>query len=307
MGRLFVLNAATGEKIREISTGVGNVGTPSGLARVNIWVDSEGDNTADRAYAGDQLGNVWRFDINNDIGASGYDAQRLATLTVGNTPQPITIKPEVAVVKQNGINYKVVQIGTGRLLGNSDLGSTGVQSVYAIKDLSTDTGWGDFRVSPNSVKQTLTDGEINGKKVRTASKNSMDWSLKNGWYVDLPTAGERVNIDMQLQLNILAVAGNVPSNNASNPCSAGGGYAWMYYFDLETGSFVPSVSNDKVGELIPGNKLAAGLKQVRLPNGRVVSIVNGTDGSLTPVDTPAGASGVIGPAKRTSWRELNHD
>lgn len=307
IGRLFVLNATTGAKIREISTGVGNSGTPSGLARVNVWVDSEGDNTADRAYAGDQLGNVWRFDINNDIGASGYDAQKLATLAIGTTPQPITVKPEVAVVKQNGISYKVVLIGTGRLLGNSDLGSTGTQSVYAIKDLSNDTGWGDFRASPSAIKQTLTDGELNGKKVRTASKNNMDWSTNIGWHVDLPTAGERVNIDMQLQLNILAVAGNVPSNNASNPCSAGGGYAWMYYFDLATGSFVPSVSNDKVGELIPGNELAAGFKLVRLPNGRVVSIVTGTGGSLTPVDTPAATSGVIGPAKRTSWRELIHD
>ena len=45
-------------------TGVGDAATPSGLAQINNYVDNVAvDNTTLRAYGGDVLGNIWRFDL----------------------------------------------------------------------------------------------------------------------------------------------------------------------------------------------------------------------------------------------------
>jgi type IV pilus assembly protein PilY1 len=72
VGRLYVLNAQTGAVIRTISTGVGTTTTPSNLGKIRAWVDNASvDNTALRVYGGDMLGNVWRFDVNGDVGAPG--------------------------------------------------------------------------------------------------------------------------------------------------------------------------------------------------------------------------------------------
>ena len=45
------------------TTPAGTPATPSGLAKVNVWIDSDINNLARRFYAGDLLGNLWRFDI----------------------------------------------------------------------------------------------------------------------------------------------------------------------------------------------------------------------------------------------------
>ena len=47
---------------RKIDTGVGSVGTPNGLATPAV-VDLNGDSSTDYVFAGDLLGNLWKFDM----------------------------------------------------------------------------------------------------------------------------------------------------------------------------------------------------------------------------------------------------
>jgi hypothetical protein len=135
-GWLFILDAVSGAVIRTIGTGVGNVGTPSGLARIAGWANfPDNNNTTQRVYGGDLLGNLWRFDINGDIPVTVdppvYDAQRLAKLVdAEGVAQPITSKPELGKVG----SHPVVFVGTGQLLGSDDLVTAQQQSLYAIKD-----------------------------------------------------------------------------------------------------------------------------------------------------------------------------
>jgi len=69
-GRLYLVDALTG-KLRasagEIVTAAGDTTTPSNLGRLNAWVPSDADNTALRFYAGDMLGNLWRFDHDDRV------------------------------------------------------------------------------------------------------------------------------------------------------------------------------------------------------------------------------------------------
>ncbi len=165
-GHLYVVDAYTGALVTSVNgtgiigTGVGSPTTPSGLGKLDALLTSPGvDSTAIAVYAGDMLGNLWRFDINGNLGAAGYDAQLLATLKgPANNVQPITTKPLLTLAGTT----LVVFVGTGRYLGSTDLTDTSQQSFYAIKD-TFPTGttpsvaiFGNPRTQGTFVQQTFT-------------------------------------------------------------------------------------------------------------------------------------------------------
>ena len=88
-----------------VTTPAGTATTPSGLGKLNAWVDSEIDNTAKRFYGGDLLGNLWRFDTDNLV-APNQAALRLAYFSAGGVPQPITTQPSLAQVNYGGSHYR---------------------------------------------------------------------------------------------------------------------------------------------------------------------------------------------------------
>ncbi len=306
VGRLYVVNANDGSLIRAISTGAGSGGTPSGLTHIRGWVDDgDSDNTVKRVYAGDNLGNVWRFDVNNNVGAAGHDAQLLATLKApdGATAQPVTSRPELGQVGTHAMVY----VGTGRYLGMSDLTDTTTQSIYAIKDRLTDENFGDPRLAANSfVKQTLslgncppnTDVCTAGATVRTnANPQPVNLASDGGWYVDLPISSERVNTDPQLALGTLVVNSNVIESG--NVCKVGGS-SWANFLDYATGAPV-STANGVTGVPL-GNAIATRPALVKLPNNKVISISRLSDN--TTVSTPTPISTTVTPTRRLSWRDL---
>ncbi len=308
-GRMYVLNAHTGALITSIqtntgpSTPAGTVATPSGLAKLNAWVDSEIDNTAKRFYGGDLLGNIWRFDIDSTV-APNNAALRMARLLAGTTPQPITTLPLLAELTQGGIKYPVVFVGTGKYLETADLSNTAQQTIYAVKDPMTNTELGDVRGGSTLVKQTLTTTKnADGATIRTGTKNAVDWSAKNGWYVDLPSAGERVNVDPLLIFNSLSVAGNIPSSDA---CTIGG-ESFFYQFDISTGGSAINGS-DTVGTWT-GNTMIVGLSAVQLEKDgqqgkgdtKIICVDSAGNLCTKPTQDPPPSPG---PTRRTSWREI---
>jgi type IV pilus assembly protein PilY1 len=299
-GYLYVLNAYTGELLKTISTNSGDQETPSGLAKINAWIPATSSNAAQRFYGGDLLGNVWRFDIDDITPPAGSEAFLLAQLgqIEGAGIQSVTTKPELTEIRTGGASYAVVNVGTGRYLGGSDLNDTSVQSVYALKDNLTSTGLGLVRQPGVLVEQRLR--MLAGDNTRTTEPNNNDiWTSASGWYVDLPSSGERVNIDMQQQLGLLTVVGNVPNTNA---CTLGG-YAWLYNFDYRTGQFVPGATDNIAGVRLGSNALVAGIKLTKLTTGKAVTIVTDTGGGISGEENPSSAGG-DGVARRISWREL---
>jgi type IV pilus assembly protein PilY1 len=294
-GHLYLLNAATGAVLKDISTTAGSSTSPSGLAKINAWIDQSTNNTATRFYGGDLLGNLWRFDVDN-LFLPHSTAMLLATFQIdANTPQPITTRPETAEVS----GRTVVVVGTGQYLGTSDITNTVQQSIYAIKDTLTETGWGAVRSNPLLVNQTATVATtgVNVGKVE-GSNNAVDWSSKIGWRLDFPNARERVAINMSLQFNTLAVPTAVPNGDA---CSSGGG-SWLYFLNVASGSAL--LNGNVVGTQLSSTAIIAGLSWLRLSDGTSKIVVQDTSGSLRTVEPPASSSSVKGPLHRTSWREL---
>lgn len=302
-GYLYVLNASTGAKIRQIPTNAGTAANPSGLTQIRAWVDNpEYNNTALRVYGGDLLGNLWRFDINGDIGAAGYDAQLIAALG-----RPITTRPQLGKVA----NFPMIFIGTGQYLGASDLTSSGTNTFYGIKDKLDTTSFGDPRNDSTFVQQTLTNGTCPlsssictpGQAIRTNTNNNLNLALQNGWWVNWPVSGERSFTDSDLQLGTLAVTSNIP---AADACSVGGS-SYINYFDYRTGgavSTVQNVSSVSLGGLLATRPVIIGVRDGGSdgPASMVKVVVQTSTGQTLIASAPPPAGGST--ARRLSWREL---
>jgi type IV pilus assembly protein PilY1 len=335
VGHLFVLDAYSGALIRTIDTSAGTPGTPSGLARISAYsTTADTNNMTSAVYGGDMLGNLWRFDINGDIGAAGYDAQLLVTFVDGSgSRQPITAKPVVTTVD----GKPVVYVGTGSYLGVSDVGSTQSQTMYAVKDKLDATTYSNPRANGSGfVAQTLVaatctnEGSCTpGESIRKiTSPSDVNWSTNNGWYVDFLTPGERANTDPALALGTLAFTTNTPNNASVEPCGEPGAdtsAAWFYALDYKSGG--PVYTSGGVVARSLGNVIATRPVLIRLPDGTVMALIrtsggssggssgggSGTagyfpgakeDGKTAVLKPPVNPSG--GSSRRVSWREITN-
>lgn len=294
VGRLYTVNAVTGALVSTVATAAGDSTTPSNLGRLNAWVKSDSDNTALRFYAGDMLGNLWRFDPDDRVPPSGSDAFLLGrALTASGGAQPITAKPVLTEATVNGTGVPIISFGTGRMLGLTDLTDTTRQSIYSVKDNLGATGLGVLRTTATSglVSQAL------GSNRQITSPKTVDWSTQNGWYVDLdqPAAGtprERVHLDgMPLSAGVLAFVSTEPIDDA---CSQGG-KSYLYQFDLASGAVLGVTSLDSI---------VVGLSRVVGKGDKVSAIVTtqkqevklqASGGSVLPTNFSI---------RRSGWREL---
>jgi len=304
MGYLYILDAVTGRILHKVPTNVGDPGTaassytdadPSGLARINNWVNSANtNNTTLAVYGGDMKGNLWRFDL-DDASSTYLQAVKVAALKDAfGTAQPVTTKPELGLIS----NRRVIFLGTGRFLGVTDKANTSKQSVYAIADdLSGNTAVTD---RAPLVGQTIVAVDSTTRTVDPVQ--AVDWTDPSvrGWFADLPDKGERVSVDPQLQLGTLVLASNVPSNDT---CVAGG-TAWINTFDFKTGGYIAGSTANAVSQKVTGS-VVVGINVIQLPGGKVVTVVTTADNQQRAVETPIAPTNFQG--RRVGWRELNAD
>ncbi|RQO62626.1 pilus assembly protein PilY [Paucibacter sp. KBW04] len=283
-GYLYVLDAVAGTLISKVGTGAGDTGTPSNLGKINAWVDDDKLNIASRIYGGDMLGNVWRFDFDDNYAPTGREA-----VLVGKTGsnQPITTKPVLSEIVSGQYKYPVISVATGRYLGTTDVGDTATQSIYTFKDQLATTGLGALRSNAGMVKQTLK-----ADRSGLLNPSTVNWATQLGWYVDLNlTTGERVNVDFDQQLNQLIVASNIPTPTVCSP----GGTSWLYYLDVGSGTPLLAYS---------GTTLVAGITSIVGSTGKLITLIQGVDGKNVARNGAEVTPPTMGSMRRTSWREL---
>ncbi|MCI0734507.1 MAG: hypothetical protein L0Y38_11935 [Methylococcaceae bacterium] len=226
-----------------LSTGVGSAATPNGLATPAV-VDINGNGAADRVYAGDLLGNMWAFDLSDatTLGSpntkpawksaylSGSTPVPLFTATdASNNPQPITSKPATAFLSNPpaGTHFPNVMVffGTGKYLEQGDLTTTNVQSFYGVWD-DGQSGLARNNSPSKFVQQTLSNGTFTDSDgnthtdLRLISDNSVNYSNKFGWYIDLNlSSGERVVVNPIVRGSLVFFNTWIPNSSA---CSSGG-------------------------------------------------------------------------------------
>lgn len=273
IGRLFVINAANGSLIKEISTGVGSATNPSGLGKINPKIDFfDTDNSASLAFGGDLYGNLWRFDLINGT---------VSKVIALGSDQPITAAPEIGEAS----NKTVLYFGTGRYLSQDDLTLDKQQAIYGVKV----DGTTQASVS-NLVEQTITNNVI--------STNPVDWATKDGWFIKLPDQKERVSVEAKLVMGTLVFVSTVPDASECQP----GGYSNLFLIDYMTGGSIEG------GQAI-FNYVSpiVGISLFKLPDGTVKVVPVTADGKIPlPRSVPTGSAGSSGgdAGKRLLWREL---
>ena len=292
-GHLFVLNAKTGALISDITTGIGDTATPSGLSSISGYSDSaDVNNYTIHVYGGDLLGNVWRFNM------SDLTVVKLATLVdASSNVQPITTAPEIASIFEGNKSYRFIYVGTGKYLADTDVSTSGTQSMYGLIDDLTTTP----TISPlrsNLQQQTLT---LQGDNIhRTASSNTFVLTTgqkKLGWYIDLPQSRERISTDPQLAFGAIVFTSNVPSDVSCIP----GGSSWFNILDYRTGGSLVS-SSLPFASISLGDALASRPVLIRLPSGELRALIRKSDDDTVTQDVPVPPSSPN--VRRVSWREL---
>ena len=198
-----------------------NAGLPNGLGTPRL-VDLNGDGTADYGYAGDLLGNLFRFDM-TDPDPANWSVTKIfqATYTDGSQ-QPITTQP---IVTRNPQAQGVIVIfATGSFITTPDGVSSDIQSLYGIWDRVQTSPFGAEASPPTAtsgrsllVEQdiiNLQDPSIGAIRTLTSNEVVYDPATVRGWVLDFDAPRPATQTDNSINPD---TSGNDPGPSGSNP------------------------------------------------------------------------------------------
>ncbi len=304
------LDGWSGSDFIKLDTGAGNSSTPNGLASATP-VDVDGDNKVDYIYAGDLLGNLWKFDVNSSnssnwsvasLGGAGPTPLFQTQIDGSGNRQPVTVRPEVGRTPfGSGI---MVYFGTGKFIENSDITSTGKQTFYGVLDNNTPVTL--HRLQEQTIENETGFGG-SGQQIRITSNNNMAPS-DLGWYLNLPVNGERQISNPVLRDRQIIFTTMRPSGNT---CKSGG-ESWLMVLDAFHGSRLQTTpfDLDKDGgfdntDQVNG-KAASGLKIEQITNTPGFATTNDMD-YVYLTGNPANEPYKLNPGEATgrkSWRQV---
>jgi type IV pilus assembly protein PilY1 len=197
-----------------------------------------------RLYAGDTLGNLWKFDFtlvgnpfasNNSLQGvisfgGGTSGKPLFTAMQGTDRQPITMEPTVGSAPGR---TTLVVFGTGKFVEGADTQAANFkqQSLYGIWDDTTNAG--DSRTTGRSQLASRTASGTGANFSVTGAEFSFGYNIgggttadkKKGWYFDFPgTAnGERLVTNLAVASSSVFFNTTATVTPSANACAAYGG------------------------------------------------------------------------------------
>ena len=249
IAHLYVADLGTGALIKDIPAGVTG---SNGLGGVTLVRDA--NQRIIGAYAGDLKGNLWKFDLSNASSSSWGLGLSGSPLYNASSAQPITAPPTVVAHPNGG---RVVAFGTGKLFDTTDITSATTQSLYGVWDSvafgTSTTPLGVTQTGVTSLVQQTVSAAITATTVITnanlttatsvinyfsVSQNTIDWTTKRGWYINLPNTGQRVTNPLSTLAGSFVLVDTVsPSGVSLDPCvQTGTGKAWNYVINGLTGA-----------------------------------------------------------------------
>ena len=194
---------------------------------------------------------------------------KLASLVVGTTPQPITSVPELTLVQ----NQRVIMIGTGRLLADSDMSTKGLQSMYALVDKG--------QAPPTLITRATLTEQVDDRGFRRRAKCAADAQFRLGQQQGLvhrSAGGRRVSGDPLIAYGTVIFTTNMP---AAVACTSG---SYLYAINIATAG-QQSASAFATGETPWTGKYLGGTYSSRpvvvvLPTGEIHSLPQGGSGNI---------------------------
>jgi type IV pilus assembly protein PilY1 len=275
---LFILDANTGAKVAEIDTGTGGFSAnancpnangptdcPNGLSSAVI-IDSDLDGVGDTIYAGDYLGNLWKFTCTPDTTAlTPAHPTHLCTQPwhVGLNGLPLIKAQDDNGLRQpitsgvyaihNPLGGSLVYFGTGKYLASADADPTSgtlINTIYAVWDSPFNTGTTLQRT--DLERQSITSYDSTTGLIGVTS-NLFDYepafpvvgiNSKMGWFLDLVAPGASNGLKGErVVASPTAILGELLVNTfrpAGDPCQPGGVNT---FFELDLLSGAAALAN----------------------------------------------------------------
>jgi len=242
---MMMVDPKTGQisSTQYLDTGAGISGVlRNGIAYVTP-VDLDGDHIVDYVYAGDVLGNVWRFDLTSQ-NPNNWSVSKL--FSTGGLP--ITSRVAVGALPISATNGSaqrlMVAFGTGQRFEQTQANAaayvSGQQRLYGIWDWNM-SGWNAVASSgakyaslsgPQSValanlqQQTILEEYMaaSGTFYRTVSTNPVCWqgssvckasNTQYGWYLNLTGKDEQVVYNPTIAYGMFVVNTVIPPSSAA--------------------------------------------------------------------------------------------
>ncbi len=263
---LFIVDIETGTLIRKIDTLVGSIANPNGLATA-APVDVDGDRTVDYIYAGDLLGNMWKFNVRDTTSPANwvvdYGAPLFTTEDALGNPQPITTQPEVGLHPEFNAGSDrfsngglMIYFGTGKYLESTDneVASVQTQTFYGVWDPDKNTlpaTLGRANLLAQTIEAegpaTVGDPPVTVTVRVTTDNGPIQWPLDPGavgagehlgWFMDLIVSGSGDNRgERQVTTSILR-GGRIIFTTLipAGPTCAFGGAGFLMELDANDGS-----------------------------------------------------------------------
>lgn len=300
---LYIVDVENGSLIKKIAATLPVNGqppaagtSPNGLSGP-LLIDQDNDDKVDYVYAGDLLGNMWKFDLSG-TGQGDWGVSH----KVFQAPAPITSVPEVGEHPNGGY---IVYFGTGKYLEVSDIGATPASApfnaMYGIHDTGTTTVAASTLVTQTFESITT----MAGGKFRKATRRAVE-TTNNGWKLQFPTNGERVVSPPQLRDGRLIFTSMAPNDAA---CSTGG-TSYFNQVNWLTGGELADPQFDTNGDQLAGGANDETVASVEVEGvlssaaiqSRDKSEANLLNGSSGNVELIRGKGAER--ARRLSWRQL---
>jgi type IV pilus assembly protein PilY1 len=251
----------------------GNTGTANnnGIAYVSS-ADLDGDHITDYLYAGDLMGNLWRFDLTSstETGTTGW---KVSPGPMFSTPagQPITTAVTVSSGSTTaGANTIVIAFGTGQRTQFTNAAPVAfqpaTQSLFGVWDWNM-TGWnsksttqyaalapaGSGLAAPN---YTLTEANLQQQQFRLntdgvtrdiTGTSTICWAgstctstAQFGWFLNMYGTLEQIIYNPQLLQGVFTVNSIVPANNQVTSCTINTDTGFTYAINVLNGNAVPN-------------------------------------------------------------------
>ncbi len=223
----------------------GQITRRNGITQVTA-ADLDGDHITDYVYAGDMLGNVWRFDLTSEDPANWA----VRSTPVFNAGRPITTSVLVSTTAKNDIYRIVLNFGTGKIypqtLNAGEHFAPGPYALYGIWDADmqawnarSSTAYeslapGDAAPVAERLLQVQTlaqqafdNAALGISGVRTVTQHPVCWKNgkacasgndRMGWRMVLPDAGEQIVYNPAFMDGMLVVNTTTPAVNRALSC-----------------------------------------------------------------------------------------
>ena len=302
---MFVLDAANGSVLRKFDLGAGTRGLSSVVAGDytfpigavsgrNQYRGRGGaapltlDEVSDVAFAGDDNGNLWRFNLE----ASSAASWSVVKFFQGPIVQKITAQPRIVPASDSANaqrNLAVVVFGTGRYVATPDRGDNSQQSMYGIYDPGP--YYSGYPLEQVDLQQQTRTETVVGTKVLVTTGDLAVPVAKLGWYFDLGANGERsvAAASFLSSTRKLIVPTFIPTVNpllANDPC-VDDSSSVLYFLDPLNGG--ASATDQLAAFDVNGDGVINEVDDTTISGIRVPGFVAGA----TPITQAGGGQGAI--------------